>query len=169
MKRQLVLLVAVATALLASPGNAAPTPAPGGSNQMKGTSAKYPATAFNGVVRLKPTYFGASRPTDKFASAPAAKQVWVFEGIVSNGTATTYIDDPTIVLADKDGITADNDYVDQLNESISLVQAAATRIRRVYVAPSDFVPDHILYSCRVTKCQALRILLPAQVPAPSAT
>jgi hypothetical protein len=169
MKRQFVLLVAIATALLASPGNATPTPAPGGSNQMKGTSAKYPATAFNGVVRLKPTYFGASRPTDKFASAPAAKQVWVFEGIVSNGTAKTYIDDPTIVLADKDGITADNDYVDQLNESLSLVQAAATRIRRVYVAPSDFVPDHILYSCRVTKCQALRILLPAQVPAPNAT
>jgi hypothetical protein len=161
MQRHLTLMAVTAAALLSAPAGAAPTPAPGGANQIKGTSVTYPATAFSGVVRLKPTYFGPVRAGDKFGTPPATKQIWVFEGIVSNGTASAYIDDPTIVLADKDGITADNDATDQLNESLNLVQAAAARIRRVYFAPADFVPDHILYSCRVTKCPAMRIIVPA--------
>jgi hypothetical protein len=168
-----IAMVLAAVALVSAQAYAQSTPVPGGANQIRGTSVTYPATAFNGVVRLKPIYFGPPRATDKTPGKtplPAGTRLWAFEAILSNGSTTTYLDQPDITLADKDGITADNDYVDTIGANpANLVQASAARIVRFYVAPLDFVPDHLLYVCKVAKCQALRILLPPQPPAAAAT
>ena len=173
MFQRLVIVLCASFGVCAAQVNAQQTPVPGGANQLNGTSVKYPATAFNGTVRLKPVYFGAPRATDKTQSfmqfVPTEKRVWVFEGIVSNGAAALYIDFPDIVLADKDGITADNQVQYGIGDaSGGLVQAAAVRMVRFYIAPPDFVPDHILYACRATKCKStMRIILPEQPPSPT--
>jgi len=96
------------------------------------------------------------------------KKIWLFEGLVSNGSKAAYLDDPTIALADKDGVTADLRSFDSKEIALILQPATAARVRRVYWAPPDFVPDHLLYACAAAKCKPMRLLLPANpAPAPS--
>jgi hypothetical protein len=130
---------------------------PGGAKQVAGYEVTYPATAFNGVVRIKPQYFGAPRAQDPISERPADpdKQILVFAGVISNGRTQPYMDDPSIQIADKDGITADTRSVQP--NGIILQQAAAAKLYVVFWAPKDFVPDHLVFTCQSTRCKAIRI------------
>jgi|GEM_PF-3023240 len=130
---------------------------PGGANQAAGVQSTYPQPVFNGFVRIKPKYFGAPRPQDPISEQPADpnKQVLVFSGIISNGRTQPYMDDPQILLADADGVTADTRSVQP--NGIILQQAAAANLYVVFWAPKDFVPDHIVFTCQSTRCKPIRI------------
>jgi hypothetical protein len=132
------------------------TPVPGGANQMNGVETTFPATIFNGFVRIKPKYFGPARPQDNVIETPSdGRVVLVFDGVISDGSTKPYMDDPSILLADADGITADTRSIEP--NGIILQQATAAKLHVVFWAPKDFVPDHLLYACQATKCKAMRI------------
>jgi hypothetical protein len=129
---------------------------PGGANQIKGVEATFPAPVFNGFVRIKPKYFGPARPQDNVIETPSdGRVVLVFDGVISDGSTKPYMDDPSILLADGDGVTADTRSIEP--NGIILQQATAAKLHVVFWAPKDFVPDHLLYACQATKCKALRI------------
>lgn len=158
MKRLLLASAAAAFAALVLPLGvfAKSTAVPGGTNQAAGVQSTYPAPAFNGFVRIKPQYFGPPRAQDAITETPAdGRQVLVFSGIISNGRTTPYMDDPSILLSDADGITADTRSVDP--NGIILQQAAAAKLYVVFWAPKDFVADHIVFACQSTKCKPIRI------------
>lgn len=158
MKRFTFLCALAALAVLAVPRSvsAKPTPVPGGANQAAGVQATYPQPVFNGFVRIKPQYFGPPRPQDTIAETPAdGRQVLVFSGVISNGQTKPYMDDPSILLSDADGITADTRSIEP--NGIILQQAAGAKLYVVFWAPKDFVPDHIVFTCQSTKCKPIRI------------
>ena len=152
-------LTAIAALALSTAAFAKPTPVPGGAKQIEGVDAVYPNAAFNGFVRIVPKYFGPERSSDNVIEHPADpnQQVLVFEAIISDGRSQPYMDDPSIRLADTDGVTADTRSVEP--NGIILQQASAAKLHVVFWAPKDFVPDHIVFSCQSTKCKAIRIHL----------
>lgn len=128
----------------------------GGANQAAGVQSTYPQPVFNGFVRIKPQYFGPPRAQDTINETPAdGRQVLVFVGVISNGRTTPYMDDPSILLSDADGVTADTRSVEP--NGIILQQAAGAKLYVVFWAPKDFVPDHIVFTCQSTKCKPIRI------------
>jgi hypothetical protein len=160
MKRAPFFYALVALAMLAIPLGVAAKPnsaIQGGANQAAGVQATYPQTVFNGFVRIKPKYFGPARPQDTITEHPADpdKVVLVFSGVISNGRMQPYMDDPQILLADADGVTADTRSVQP--NGIILQQASAANLFVVFWAPKDFVPDHIVFTCQSTRCKPIRI------------
>lgn len=158
MKRSLLPGILVAAFALVIPSGAAAKPdtVPGGANQKSGVEVTFPAAAFNGFVRIKPQYFGVPRPQDPVTEQPVAgKKVLVFAGVISDGASRPYMDDPTILLSDTDGITADTRSISP--NGIILQQATAAKLYVVFWAPQDFVPDHLLFTCNSTRCKAIRI------------
>lgn len=150
-------IVALAALILPIGVHAKQTVAPGGANQAAGVEVTYPQTVFNGFVRIKPKYFGPPRAgKDSITETPAdGRQVLVFDGVITNGRTTPYMDDPSILLSDADGITADTRSVEP--NGIILQQAAGAKLYVVFWAPKDFVPDHIVFTCQSTKCKPIRI------------
>lgn len=158
MKRLIIscTLAAVAALVLPLGVHAKPTPVPGGVNQAAGVEVTYPQTVFNGFVRIKPKYFGPARPQDRIVETPAdGQQVLVFDGVISDGRTQPYMDDPTILLSDADGVTADTRSIEP--NGIILQRAAGARLHVVFWAPQDFVPDHLVFTCNSTKCKPIRI------------
>ncbi len=153
------LICALTLALCAAPAAAAstkPGTVPGGANQAAGVQATYPHTVFNGFVRIKPKYFGPARPQDSGTEQPVpGKKVMVFDGIITNGRTTPYMDDPSILLSDADGVTADTRSVQP--NGIILQRAAGARLYVVFWVPDGFVPDHLVFTCQSTKCTPIRI------------
>ena len=159
-----LLAIAVLTAVSSAAGVAASTPPPGGANQAAGVEGTFGHPVFNGFVRIKPVYFGPPRANDTLPAwgkdaPPTDKQALIFVGVISNGRATPYIDDPSFKLADADGILADTRAMDP--DTFNLPQAAASRVTVVFWAPKDFVPHHILFTCQGTPCKPIRIMLPS--------
>ena len=152
-------LLALASLALPLASTAKPSPEPGGANQLAGVQATFPHAAFNGFIRIVPKYFGPDRPSDNVIEHPSDPnmRVLVFEGIISDGRSQSYMDDPRILLADADGVTADTRSIEP--NGIILQQAMAAKLHVVFWAPKDFVPDHIVYTCQATKCKAIRFLL----------
>ncbi|MGZ3497342.1 MAG: hypothetical protein ACXWNK_07925 [Vulcanimicrobiaceae bacterium] len=167
---RILLSFSVAAVLLATLAhNATASPSPkavqGGANQAEGVTGTFPHPVFDGVVRIKPTYFGPVRPTDKLppfgdGTPTEDKQALIFTAVISNGQSQPYLDDPSFHLADADGVLADTRAMGP--NSFNLPQAAAARVTVVFWAPKDFVPHHILFTCNSTHCKPIRIMLPAQ-------
>lgn len=150
-------IVALAALMLPLGVHAKQTAVPGGANQAAGVEVTYPQAVFNGFVRIRPKYFGPARAgKDTIVETPAdGQQVLVFDGVITNGRTTPYMDDPSILLSDADGITADTRSVEP--NGIILQRAAGARLYVVFWAPKDFVPDHIVFSCQTAKCKPIRI------------
>jgi len=136
-------LVAIISLSLPSAAATKSKVVPGGANQVAGVQAKYPATVFNGFVRIKPKYFGPARPQDNIIEKPADAntRVMVFSGTISDGSTKPYLDDPLIVLADADGVTVTARSV-QPNGSM-LEQAAGAKQSVVVWVPQDVGHDQL--------------------------
>jgi hypothetical protein len=152
-----VALAALTCLVLPLGVTAAQKTVPGGANQAAGVESTYPQTVFNGSVRIKPKYFGPVRPSDTIPETPSDpnKQVLIFDGIISNGRTQPYLDNPQILLADSDGVTADTRSVQP--NGIILQQAAAAHLIVIFWAPKDFVADHLVYTCQSARCKPIRI------------
>ena len=95
-------------------------------------------------------------PQDKIIETPAdGQKVLVFEGVISNGRTVEYLDNPTILLSDSDGVTASTRSIEP--NGIILQQAAGAKLYVIFWAPPDFVADHIVFSCQTAKCKPIRI------------
>lgn len=157
--KQAILLCALAAMVFSIPNAAVAKtkPVAGGANQIAGVQATYPATVFNGFVRIKPKYFGPARAEDNIIEKPSDPNtsVVVFSGVISDGSTKPYLDDPLIVLSDPDGVAITARSVQP--NGIILQQAAGAKLTAVFWVPKDFVTDHLTFTCQSTKCKAIRI------------
>jgi hypothetical protein len=121
--------------------------------------AVVPNAVFNGFVRIVPKYFGPERASDGIVERPADpnQRVLIFDAVISDGRSQPYADDPTIRLADADGVAADTRSVEPAR--IILRQGSVVQLHVVFWAPKDFVPDRVVYACATANCKAMRMHL----------
>jgi hypothetical protein len=155
---------------------AAPTPIPGGANQVKAVSANAGEPMWNGIVRYKVQELRDARPEDHPETLlPGANQkVMVFRASLRNGTAKEFAELLTYTLADKDAVTFEipSQYV--LPSPLVVAQGAAARIGGLFLIDKNFVPVKQLIQCATcgtpNRFGAFRVKLPAAAaPAPAAS
>jgi hypothetical protein len=127
----------------------APTPIPGGANQVKGVQGKIGETLWNGKVRLKidtvreETAAEAANAPVGFGLNPDQKFILI-EGIVRNGTTETITFRPAYKLADKDDIIQSNGGPPTCCQTDTIAQGAAGKLVYRMPVPKDFVPVKLL-------------------------
>lgn len=150
-------IVACACASLATVpalGQPAPTPTPGGANQVAGVSGKVGDILFNGVIRLQVVEVRDATPADHPETLLAGpdKRVMVMTTLVRNGLPRNFIDLLKYTLADKDDVAyAIDDYRIKPNP-LNIPQAAAARQTAMFPVDKSFVPVKLLVQC--TTCNA---------------
>ncbi|MDB5028893.1 MAG: hypothetical protein JWO66_2582 [Candidatus Eremiobacteraeota bacterium] len=143
---------------------AAPTPVPGGANQLAGVSGTFSQVLFNGTLRLKGMTLKDAVPADNVRPNAPGERALVFRAIVNNGTHHAdhgYFD---ATLSDADGITVTGR---PLNDGWSLEPGAAARVVNGFSVPAGFVPTKLLlvYAAH-PKTRAFRITIrPSDLPA----
>jgi len=148
---------------------AAPTPVPGGANQIGGVEGTFSQTLFNGTLRLKSMSLGDPRTGDSIRPQAAGDRALVFRAVVSNGTQHEnhgYFD---ATLADADGITVSGR---PLDDGWGLAPGTAARTSIGFSVPANFVPVKlVLIQAATPKVRAFRVTLrPNDVPpAPAAS
>ncbi len=166
------VLLALAVGAAGGPAGAAPTPVPGGANQINGVSGTMSQTLFNGVLRIRGMSLKDPIPADNMRPNAAGDRALVFHVIVSNGTHHEnhgYFD---ATLADADGITVTGR---PLDSGWSLQPGSAARAVTGFSVPAGFVPVRlILHQAAAPKARAFRIAirpsdLPPAAAAPAAT
>jgi hypothetical protein len=165
----------VAALLLASAAGsvAAPTPVPGGANQVAGMSGAVGQTLFNGVVRLTIQSAGpATDASDLSLILPSASQkALLITALIKNGTHAPFAEVLTYTLADTDGVTFDVPSYMVKPNPVSLAQGAAVRQRLAFPVDKAYAPVKLLVQCSTCKkntFKAFRVTLPA-IAAPPAS
>ncbi|MDQ6942029.1 MAG: hypothetical protein M3169_05865 [Candidatus Eremiobacteraeota bacterium] len=168
------LLTAAAVFANALSCGAAPTPIPGGANQVKAVSGTVGEPMWNGVVRLKVRELRVARPDEHpetLLPGPDQK-VMVFDAMLRNGTASQFAELLTYTLADKDDVVFE--IPSQYLKPVPLVvaQGSAAHIRALFLADKNFVPVKLLIQCATCGTPnpfgAFRVQIPA-APAPAAS
>jgi hypothetical protein len=174
MKRTIVLFAILGiAALTVSQSNpvaaAAPTPIPGGANELSGVSGPLSATLFNGKIRIREMVLRNATATEYAPSG--GQRGLIFSWLVANGTKVSRTGYFASAISDKDGVVVDGKAVSVYSTFYSLAPGAAARGTMQFVIPSDFVPTKILLTDQGTPAgPAFRVLLsPSDVPAPTAT
>lgn len=167
MKRLCTFALLLAAAVALSPAvSAAPTPEPGGANEVAAVTAGFGVNAFNGQLRFKPL----SLETPPAADYPAsAGQRWLlFKALVSNGMKKPYgALQPTATIASADGTTlqAQPDKVLPVGGNFNVPPGAAWQQQVYFQVPASFVPVKILMVYPDTHYKAFRITVtPADLP-----
>ena len=150
--------------------SAAPTPAAGGANQVKGVSGSVGQTLFNGVVRLKVVEVRDAVASDHPESIlPSDTQkVMVLTAVVHNGLHRNFAEILTYTLADKDdvAIVIPDRWITP--NPLNIQQAAAARQTAVFPVAKDFTPVKLIVQCSTcsvnTKFTAFRLTVPAPSP-----
>jgi hypothetical protein len=145
---------------------AAPTPVPGGANQLAGVSGTLKQTLFNGTLRLHGMSLKDAVPADNVHPNAPGERALVFRAIVNNGTHHEdhgYFD---ATLSDADGITVTGR---PLDSGWSLEPGAGARVVNGFSVPVGFVPTKLLLvESAHPKSRAFRITIkPGDLPAPA--
>ncbi len=150
---------------------AAPTPLPGGANQVKAVSGAAGDPMWNGTVRFKVRELRDARAADHPETLlPGPNQkVMVFDAMLRNGSPKQFAELLTYTLADKDGVTFEIPSQYLKPSPLVVAQGAAAHIGGLFIADSGFVPVKLLIQCATcgtaTRFPAFRVKLS---PAPSA-
>ena len=144
---------------------AAPTPEPGGANQVSGVSGTFSQVLFNGILRLRGMSLQNPGPADRIQPNAGDARALVFRAIVSNGTHHEnhgYFD---ATLADVNGITVTGR---PLDDGWSVEQGASARTTIGFSIPADFVPTKlVLREAAMPNAKAFRLTIrPSDIPAP---
>jgi hypothetical protein len=99
------LLVLALTALIPTGITAAPTPMPGGANQIKGVTGTMQSTIFNGKLRFRKFVLRNSTPDE--GTPDPGTQMLTLTYIVSDGMPKQAYGNVSGSMADADGILAD--------------------------------------------------------------
>ena len=156
------------------PAGAAPTPIPGGANQVKAVSGNAGDPMWNGMVRYKVQELREARPEEHPETLlPGPNQkVMVFRASLRNGTAKQFAELLTYTLADKDDVTFEIPSHYLTPAPLVVAQGAAARIGGLFLADKSFVPVKLLIQCATcgtpNRFGAFRVKLPP-APAPAAS
>jgi len=173
---------AIATALLTvaavfgmcAPCPAAPTPVPGGANQVKAVSGSVGDAMWNGIVRIKVRELRVARPEDHpetLLPGPDQK-VMVLDAMLRNGTTKQFTELLTYTLADKDDVAFE--IQSQYLKPVPLIvaQGAAAHITALFTADKSFAPVKLLIQCATcsapNRFKAFRVKIPTTVSAADA-
>jgi hypothetical protein len=142
--------------------NAAPTPIPGGANQLKGVTGGLSSTLFNGKMRIRQMQL---RPATATEASPAAGQTAVaFVYLVSNGTSAARSGNFTASMVDSDGVAVNGHSTNVYSAYYSLQPGVPARGTIAFVLDGGFTPVKILLTDG--NGPAFRInLKPADLPA----
>jgi hypothetical protein len=128
---------------------AAPTPIPGGANQITAVSGHVGKEIFNGVVRITVQTVHDATPDDhpeKDLSGPSQKLI-VMKVLIKNGLHDTFGYLMEYTLADADSVTKQigQPYINPAN--LSIEQGAAARQTVRVPVDKDFHPVKLLIEC----------------------
>ncbi len=152
---------------------AAPTPMPGGSNQLNAVSGKLGTTLFNGTIRLKVLELRDATAGEAASMTPAAdKKVMVMSVLIHNGLSTNFGELLDYTLADKDDVSFLVPSINITPNPLNILQAAAAKQRALFIVDKSFAPTKLIVSCPTCNAtlhyRAFRIQLPA-TPVPAAS
>jgi hypothetical protein len=169
------LLALACVSLSTVPAVGAPTPMPGGANQVSGVSGNVGDTLFNGIVRLQIVEVRDATPADhpEALSAPADQRVMVMTAVVRNGLHSNFIDLIRYSLADKDDVAyVIADHLIKPNP-LNVPQGAAARQTAMFAVERNYAPVKLLVQCATCNAQtrftAFRVTLPASSVPPAAS
>lgn len=159
-------------------GTAAPTPVPGGANQVSAIQGKVGDTIFNGVLRIDVQDVRDATPDDHPEKAlPSADQrVMIMDVLLRNGTHADFIDLITYTLADADDVSFEIPSHLITNANLHIQQGAAARQSAMFVVDKNYKPVKVLVQCvtcgSATRFRPLRLSIPQPQqyasPSPSA-
>jgi hypothetical protein len=162
--RLLLTAALSAGALALSPPsvNAAPTPIPGGANQLTGVSGGLTSTLFNGKMRIRKMEL---RPATATEASPNAGQTTVaFVYIVSNGTSAARSGNFSASIVDSDGVAVNGHPTSVYSAYYSLQPSVPARGTIAFTLDGGFTPVKILLTDG--NGPAFRVnLKPADLPA----
>jgi len=138
----LVATLAAFAALPPARAAAAPTPIPGGANQLSGVSGSLSSTLFNGKMRIRKMQLRPSTAAEATASAGSSALTFVF--LVSNGTNAPRSGNFSATMADSDGVTVNGHSVSVYSAYYSLQPGVPARATIYFIVPSGFTPVKIL-------------------------
>jgi hypothetical protein len=149
--------------------SAAPTPIPGGANQLNGVSGGLSSALFNGKVRIRKMALRTST-ADEYAPEDGQRGL-VFSWLVSNGTHSARAGNFSASLADADGVVIDGKTLSVYSAYYSLQPGAAARGMIQFIIPAGYAPTKLLLvDLGGPSGPAFRINLTAtDVPSPAAT
>lgn len=122
--------------------SAAPTPIPGGANQLRGVSGGLSSTLFNGKIRIWKMALRASTAAE-YTPANGQRGI-VLSWLVSNGTSSERTGYFASSLADADGVVIDGKAVTIYSAFYTLQPGAAARQTMQFIVPADYTPTKIL-------------------------
>ncbi|HME80983.1 MAG TPA: hypothetical protein VKF82_02790 [Candidatus Eremiobacteraceae bacterium] len=158
------------SALLALVGTAsvcaAPTPAPGGANQVDAISGKVGDTLWNGVLRFKVVEVRDATPADHPESVvPGPTQkVMVVTAIIRNGTPSSWGELVSYTLADKDDISFEIPGHFFTPVALNIQQGASVKQTALFPVDKTYVPTKLIFqcnSCAKGKFKPFRVTIPA--------
>ena len=162
------MLVALAGAPAAV--SAAPTPIPGGANQIAGVSGTLKTTFFNGKLRFRKFVLRKATPAEQTADPGGMALALTY--LVLDGMPRKAYGNVTASIVDADGVVITSHTVGVYGAYYSMDPGAAARGILTFALPAGFAPVKILVV--PGDGPALRINLkpsdvPAAAPVPTAT
>lgn len=156
----------LATALsMTSAAQGAPTPIPGGANQVKAVSGSVGQQIWNGAVRITISDVHEASADQIAEFRPSAGQkVMTFTVLIRNGTTSTFTDLIEYTFADKDDISVSVPTSQYTHANLSIQQGAAQKQVGVFAVDHDFVPAKIIVACAT--CSAKSPFKPVRVVIP---
>jgi hypothetical protein len=121
---------------------AAPTPIPGGANQLAGVSGGLGSTLFNGKMRIRKMQLRASTPAEATPGAGNTALTLVF--LVSNGTNAARAGNFSGSMVDADGVAINGHSVSVYSAYYSLQPGVPARATMYFILPTGFTPVKIL-------------------------
>ncbi len=152
---------------LSAAATAAPTPIPGGANEVSAVSAQLGETVFNGVLRIKVVELREATDADGAADEHPSdgKKVMLMRVLLTNGAQATFADLLNYTLADKDAVAFQIPSYKIKNINPSIIQGAALRQTALFEIDKDFMPSKILIECAT--CGSHTQFRPARITLPS--
>lgn len=144
--------------------SAAPSPAPGGANQVNAISGKLGDTLWNGVLRFKLVEVREATAADHPESVvpTAGQKVMVVTAIIRNGTPSSWGELVSYTLADKDDISFEIPGHFFTPVALNIQQGASVKQTAVFPIDKNYVPVKLIFQC--TSCgksfKAFRVTLP---------
>jgi hypothetical protein len=154
----LILLAATIPAAV----SAAPTPMPGGANQIKGVTGTLQSTIFNGKLRFRKFVLRKATPAEQTADPGGMALALTY--IVLDGMPRKAYGNVSASIVDADGVVIGSHTVGVYGAYYTMDPGAAARGILTFALPAGFVPVKILIV--PGDGPALRInLKPSDVPA----
>jgi hypothetical protein len=142
------LVLALALGATAGAVDAAPTPVPGGANQVSALSGTVGQTIFNGALRINVSVVRAATPEEVAKVLPnPGQKVLAFSVLLRNGTPSDFIDLVEYTFADKDDISVNVPTAAYTHANLHIQQGAAEKQDGLLAVDKDFVPTKVIVKC----------------------